>query len=257
VSRRSGTGHHIWTAALDGAGARQLTFETPTGPMHAWLRSGEEIAYLTASERERRIELRAIAVATGRSRLLRSYGPWSVNDRIKLLHARFTPDGGHMVATRISDGVMNLWKQDLKTGDSRQLTHDGEAAAFPTVSPDGRWIAYEVMRGANAHLAIVSSGGGEERVLTSGRGLYWPHSFEPDGDRIAVAYRIDGLWRLGAISRTTGRLEPLSDPVPASSFVRYPAWSARNDRIVYEHAQVTGNIWMATLRPGSASTGTQ
>jgi Tol biopolymer transport system component/DNA-binding winged helix-turn-helix (wHTH) protein len=257
MSRRIGTGRHIWLAALDGTGARQLTFETPVGPMHSWLPEGEEIAYLTA--RDRLLELKAIALTTGRSRLLRSYGPWTRTERIKLLHARFTPDADQIVLSQIADGVMNLWTQDLKTGALRQLTHDREAAGFPTASADGRWVAYEVMRGGDVHLAIVPYGGGEERVLTSGRGLYWPHSFAPDGDRIALAYRVDGLWRLGAVSRTSGKLEQLSEPVPASSFVRYPAWSPRNDRIIYEHAQVTGNIWMATLRSGSAgaTTGTQ
>jgi TolB protein len=254
LSRRSGTGRHIWVASVDGAGARQLTFETPVGPMHSWLPGGEEIAYLAA--RERRLELKAIALTTGRSRLLRGYGPWSMTERIKLLHARFTPDGADIVISQMRDGVMNLWTQNLQTGVIRELTHDREGAGFPTVSSDGRWVAYEVMRGGDVHLAIVPSGGGEGRVLTSGRGLYWPHSFAPDGDRIAVAYRTDGLWRLGAISRTTGQLVPLSAPVPASSFVRYPAWSGRNDRVVYEHAQVTGNIWMATLRPGTAGSAT-
>jgi Tol biopolymer transport system component/DNA-binding winged helix-turn-helix (wHTH) protein len=251
LSRRSGAGRHIWVAALDGTGARQLTFDIPVGPMHSWLPGGHEIAYLAA--RDRRLELRAIELTTGRSRLLRGYGPWSMTERIKLMHARFMPDGAHIVISQIRDGVLNLWTQDLQSGALRQLTHDREAAGFPTVSQDGQWIAYEVMRGGDVHLAIVPRGGGEARVLTSGRGLYWPHSFAPDGDRIALAYRSDGLWRVGAVSRTTGRLEPLSEPVPANSFVRYPAWSARNDRIVYEHAQVTGNIWMAALRPASGA----
>jgi Tol biopolymer transport system component/DNA-binding winged helix-turn-helix (wHTH) protein len=251
LSRRSGTGRHIWIASLDGSGARQLTFDTPVGPMHSWLPDGEEIAYLAA--RDRGLDLKAIALTTGRSRLLRGYGPWSMTERIKLMHARFTPDGEQIVISQVSDEVMNLWTQNLKSGASRQLTHDREAAGFPTVSQDGRWVAFEVMRGGDVHLAIVPSEGGEARVLTSGRGLYWPHSFAPDGERIAVAYRTDGLWRLGAISRTTGQLVPLSEPVPASSFVRYPSWSARNDVVVYEHAQVTGNIWMATLRPGSGA----
>lgn len=251
MSRRSGSGRHIWIAELDGSGARQLTFDNAVGPMHAWLPGGDEIAYLSA--RDRQIQLMASSLTTGRARLIRDYGPWSMVERIKLMHARFSPDAGQIVLSQIADGVMNLWTQDLKTGALRQLTHDREAAGFPTASDDGRWVAYEVMRGGDVQLAIVPYHGGEERVLTSGRGLYWPHSFAPDGDRIAVAYRVDGLWRIGAISRTTGRRQELSDPVPASSFVRYPAWSPRNDRIIYEHAQVTGNIWMATLRPGNAA----
>ena len=159
LSRRSGAGRHIWVASLDGAGARQLTFETPVGPMHSWLPGGEEIAYLAA--RDRRLELKAIELTTGRSRLLRGYGPWSMTERIKLMHARFTPDGDEIVISQVRDGVMNLWTQDLQTGALRQLTHDREAAGFPTVSEDGRWVAYEVMRGGDVHLAIVPSGGGE------------------------------------------------------------------------------------------------
>jgi Tol biopolymer transport system component len=247
MSRRSGSGRHIWVAELDGTGARQLTFDNAVGPLHQWLPGGDEIAYLSA--RDRKIQLMASSLTTNRSRLIRDYGSWSMIERIKLMHARFTPDVAHIVMSQIAAGVMNLWTQDLKTGALRQITHDREAAGFPTASDDGRWVAYEVMRGGDVHLAIVPYNGGEERVLTSGRGLYWPHSFTPDGDRIAVAYRVDGLWRLGAVSRTTGKIEQLSEPVPASSFVRYPAWSPRNDRIIYEHAQVTGNIWMATLHP--------
>jgi Tol biopolymer transport system component/DNA-binding winged helix-turn-helix (wHTH) protein len=253
MSRRSGSGRHIWVADLDGAGARQLTFDAAVGPLHTWLPGGEEIAYLSAQNR--RIQFMASSLTTGRSRLIRDYGPWSMVERVRWMHARFAPDGGQVVMSQIADGVMNLWAQDLTTGAVRQLTHDREAAGFPTTSDDGQWVAYEVKRGGDAHLAIVPYGGGEQRVLTSGRGLYWPHSFAPDRDRIAVAYRVDGLWRIGAISRTTGRLEQLSDPVPASSFVRYPAWSPRNDRIIYEHAQVTGNIWMATLRERPVSGG--
>jgi Tol biopolymer transport system component len=252
MSRRSGSGRHIWVTDLDGAGPRQLTFDNAVGPLHAWLPSGDEIAYLSA--RDRNIQLMASSLTTGRSRLIRDYGPWSIVERIKLLHARFTPDASQIVMSQLADGVMNLWTQDLKTGTLRQITHDREAAGYPTASDDGRWVAYEVLRGGDVHLAIVPYGGGEERVLTTGRGLYWPHSFAPDGDRIAVAYRVDGLWRIGAVSRTTGRVEQLSDPVPASSFVRYPAWSPRNDRIIYEHAQVTGNVWMATLRVSGAET---
>jgi hypothetical protein len=34
-------------------------------------------------------------------------------------------------------------------------------------------------------------------------------------------------------------------------YVRYPAWSPQNDRIVFEHATVTANIWTARLTGGA------
>jgi hypothetical protein len=32
-----------------------------------------------------------------------------------------------------------------------------------------------------------------------------------------------------------------------NGYVRYPAWSPRNDRIVFEQAAVTADIWTARL----------
>jgi hypothetical protein len=31
-------------------------------------------------------------------------------------------------------------------------------------------------------------------------------------------------------------------------FMRYPAWSPRNDQIVYEYGVVRGNVWLLELR---------
>ena len=33
-----------------------------------------------------------------------------------------------------------------------------------------------------------------------------------------------------------------------NTFVRYPAWSPSGDRIVYEYAVTTGNIWLIELK---------
>ena len=102
LSRRSGTGRHIWVASLDGAGARQLTFETPVGPMHSWLPGGEEIAYLAA--RDRRLELKAIELTTGRSRLAAQL--WAVEH-----------DRTHQAAAcQVHAG----WRRDRDLADSRR-----------------------------------------------------------------------------------------------------------------------------------------
>jgi Tol biopolymer transport system component len=40
----------------------------------------------------------------------------------------------------------------------------------------------------------------------------------------------------------------MTAPVPPRQFVRYPSWSPRGDRVVYERGEMRGNIWMLTLR---------
>jgi hypothetical protein len=39
----------------------------------------------------------------------------------------------------------------------------------------------------------------------------------------------------------------VTDNTRVGVFMRYPAWSPVGDRIVYEHGQVRGNVWMVTL----------
>jgi Tol biopolymer transport system component/DNA-binding winged helix-turn-helix (wHTH) protein len=247
TSKRSGVGRHIWLSAPDGTGARQLTHTRTVNLLPTWMPDGQEVAYLTLQNE--RLELHASSITTGRSRQLRVLPDPSAAARAQLLHARLMPDAGGFVFTRVTNGLLNIWTDHFATDTARQISFDTESAGYPTVSRDGRWIAYEVVRGNNMHIAVVPSAGGESRVITSGRGLFWPHSFSPDGDRLAIAYRRDdGLWRLGWVSRTTGALMPLTAPVPANSFVRYPEWSPSGDRIIYERAQVTGNIWLAPLR---------
>ena len=50
----------------------------------------------------------------------------------------------------------------------------------------------------------------------------------------------------GACARSTRAVDAnaISRPGPPRVFVRYPDWSARGDLIVFERAEMTGNIWL-------------
>ena len=36
----------------------------------------------------------------------------------------------------------------------------------------------------------------------------------------------------------------LTDYLRLNAYVRYPAWSPRDDQIVFEYAETTGNVWL-------------
>jgi Tol biopolymer transport system component len=57
-----------------------------------------------------------------------------------------------------------------------------------------------------------------------------------------------GLWNLYWVSRTTGRQRQLTQFGKTNAYVRYPAWSPAGDRIVFEHAEATGNVWLVELK---------
>ena len=93
---------------------------------------------------------------------------------------------------------------------------------------------------------LMPGNGGQATQLTFDKGKSWPHSFSPSGDKIVFAGQRNGIWNIYTISIATKVQKQLTNYSMLNAFVRYPAWSA--DRIVYELAQSTGNIWMLELR---------
>jgi len=122
-------------------------------------------------------------------------------------------------------------------------THDRGAASYPAWSPDGRWLAIELKREDTTQLAVVPAAGGAIEQLTAEHGQTWPHSWSPDGDRIAFAGQRGGVWNIWTVSRRTRQTRPLTRFTSATGFVRYPSWSPRGDRIAFERARITASVW--------------
>ncbi len=170
-------------------------------------------------------------------------------DGRRVNEVRLSPDGTTMLFHEIgADGVLNLWTETLASGARRQLTFDREAISYPTWSPDGRWIAAEVKRGENTHVVVVPATGGPPRQLTNEPGQSWPNAWSPDGEWVAFAGQRASVWNLWAVSTRTGETRQLTRFTTADIYVRWPAWSPRGDRIVFERNQRRGAIWMSTLK---------
>jgi Tol biopolymer transport system component len=84
--------------------------------------------------------------------------------------------------------------------------------------------------------------------LNFGHGQSWPHSFSKDGDKIAFAGFRDGYWNVWWYSLSAKEEKQLTHYKKLNAFVRYPAWSPLGDRIAYEYAETTGNIWMVEVK---------
>jgi Tol biopolymer transport system component/DNA-binding winged helix-turn-helix (wHTH) protein len=165
---------------------------------------------------------------------------------------RLSPDGRDVAFSKIDarSGMPRLYVTPLGGGGTRALGAGDQAESYPAWSPDGQWIASEVRTDRGSVVGLRPSSGGPLRLLTSGPGESWVHGWAPDNDRVLFAGLRGGVWNVWWVSRSTGREKQVTRYAGVDGFVRYPTWSPRGDRIVYELAEVRGNIWMSAL-PGT------
>jgi len=216
----------------------QLTTSTSTKSLPHWL-SNDEIAYITYQGDEAIIS--AVNLKTGVERPMLTLAP-------DMDFSRLSPDGKQLAYNSSKSGTINIWKVALENGQPQQLTFDKELAGWPSWSPDGKFITFELKRGDDTHIAIITSDGGEIRQLTYEHGQSWPHSWSPDGDKIAFAGFRNGVWNVWSVSIKDGSQKQLTRFNKLNSYVRYPAWSPLGNQIVFEYAEMTGNIWMMELK---------
>jgi serine/threonine protein kinase len=235
---RRTTGNHIWIGDADGKNLTQIT-NNPRGEAQAnWLPGGEKVAFLSENA-DKRLMLWTVSIVTGKQEPLLDLGPG-------IQYATLSPDGNYVAYNFIQNGIINVWVASVPDGQRKQLTFEEEMGGFPCWSADGQWIAYEKKRGPHDYLMLIPGKGGQSIQLTFDNGKSWPHSFSPNGEEIVFAGQRDGIWNIYTISISTKVQRKLTNYSQMNSFVRYPAWSA--NRIVYEYAETTGNIWMIELK---------
>jgi len=110
-----------------------------------------------------------------------------------------TPDGAQAIVpvttydVAENKGLTDLWLLPVAGGAARQLTSDKASDTQPTVSPDGRWIAFVSRRGddTESQIYVIAVDGGEARRVTNlPTGASVPQWF-PDSARIAF---VSDVW---------------------------------------------------------------
>ena len=236
---RPGNPTDIWVMDADGKNFTSLTTAPTEDNLPSWFPDGSRVAFL--SDRNGRIAIWSVGIRDKQESLL-------LDPAQDVDWPRLSPDGRTVAFnSKKGGGTINTWLASLDGGAPRQLTFDKELMGFPCWSPDGTLLAVEMKRGEDTHIAVVPGGGGTPEQLTSDPGQSWPYSFSPDGDWIAFAGLREGVWNVWTVSRKTREQRRLTNHAKLNAYVRTPAWSG--NRIVYEYAETTGNIWMIERAP--------
>jgi Tol biopolymer transport system component len=234
-----GAGRELWVADANGTHPRQVLatgFQRPIG----WFgREANKLALFY--RRPEGLDVRTLTLDDGRERRVTSLWP-DAND------VRVSPDATRVVFNSKRSGTINLWMQAFAGGEPRQLTFDKESMGFARWSPDGRLLAFQMKRGDDDHLAIMPSEGGPCTQLTFERGRSAPRSWSPDGDKILFAGTRDNMANLWWVSRATKVQRQVTSYQKLNVSVEAASWSPLGDRIVYEYAEIKGNVWTLQLR---------
>ena len=237
---RLGTPTNVWLMDADGRNAAPLTAEQSGVALPGWMPDGARVTFVSTRQGGPKIWVKDLG--SGEERPVYDLDP-------AMSFHRFSPDGRRLAYNSRADAnTVNVWAASLDGGRPARLTSDAEMAGFPCWSPDGRRLAFEFKRGADTHIAVMPADGGPPVQLTSAPGQSWPHSWSPGGDKIAFAGSRDGRWNVWWVAADGRAQKQLTNFTRPNAYVRYPAWSPRGDQIVFEYAEVRGNVWLLDLQ---------
>lgn len=236
-SFKTGSLAHLWVMNSDGSDQRQLSSRPAFNA--AWSADGSTVWFVSPEDQVS--SYWSIDPTTGMERKLFDF------DELDSFGARAAPDGSAVAFNSKRSGALNVWMMPITGGEPKQMTYDEGLAAFPAWSPDSKWLAVQVKRGEHTHVAVMPAGGGEVVQLTNEPGQSWVNGWAGDNDRIIFAAERNGIWNIYSVSRTTREVRKLTNFSAMNTYVRYPAISLAGDKVAYEYAETTGNIWMIEL----------
>ncbi|MBM3307569.1 MAG: PD40 domain-containing protein [Candidatus Eisenbacteria bacterium] len=280
------TRHNLWTVPADGGAPRPLTDVGAGDASPAWSSDGRHVYF--SSNRGGTTALWRVPRRGGRpERLTAGSGfegePSVSRDGSKLAYSSATTETDIIVADRKTGvaselpvlkgtcmgafvpgtedvvfvstqwgaraelGALSL-RGATPTGTPRRLTDQPGEASQPSVSRDGRWIAYYRIVGGERDLWALPAGGGAAVRLTDDPASDIHPAWSPDGKALAFASDREGTWDIWVLPMSNGR--PGGEPrrLTRGEVSAYaPAWAPDGTEIVFIGADTSErDVWSVT-----------
>jgi Tol biopolymer transport system component/DNA-binding winged helix-turn-helix (wHTH) protein len=251
TSSRRGQDPNVWVMRTDGTDAQQLTPDATSDYWPDWSPDSRRVVFL--SRRNGHESLWSVDVTTRMEERLFDIPQDSQAGQVltgRLAELRFSPSITRLALSMFvpPTGRRALFISAFEPFAPRALSDGSMSLGYPAWSPDERSIAVEIKDGSSTHAGIVDVRTGAERRLTSERGQTWVRSWSPDGRKIAAAVLREGVWSLRWIDVDTGREGIITPPDNPRFYYRYPDWSRRGGLVIFERAEMVGNIWQLAIR---------
>ena len=164
------------------------------------------------------------------------------------------PDGRHILFQRDhsrgngSEENSEFFILDLKTGKAETFMENHPTDTEPSLSPDGKSIAFNSERGGAYDIHVLNLDTGDLKQLTDigdRRGWAYRTDWSPDGHQIAyeldVAPEGDNIWLMNANGNRKRRFTPLAKG-PNILFRGAPYWSPSGKYIMYYESERTPDL---------------
>lgn len=231
----------LWLLDLAQGSVRALAVGLTDARDPAWSRDGTRVYFETGEDTD--VVLQAMRVQDGGTEIVARLADGAHT----LLRPRVSPDGTRLAYTRSSEGQLEVWVRALADGTDTRVARLGDGVAFPAWSPDGQAVAVDVWRDGHAQVYVADLASGVITQVSREVDQAWVRSWSPDGTRLAFAGATDGRWNVWSVRRDGTDLRQLTDYGDEHHYVRNPEWSPTGDRLVYEFATFSGNIWAVPL----------
>ena len=123
-----------------------------------------------------------------------------------------------------------------------QVTDQLGVETTPSISPDGKSVAYVKADGADSAIYVLRIGNRNPvRLTAKARGDNHEPAFSPDGERIAFRSGNGGIFLMTASGESVVRLTETG---------YFPSWSPDGSEIVFAHAPFVDPTHLSVLSPG-------
>jgi TolB protein len=165
---------------------------------------------------------------------------------------------GFLVVFPEYDGSAQVYSVRPNGSDLQQLTHvpDGSAAGAPSVSPDGRTVAYTSNEGGTFALMLMDRSGADQRTILADPGFdYLMPSWSPDGSRLVLSacdlsFGFEGWCDLVTVAADGSDLQTLLGGHRYHSGAQYSP-DGRWIEFQSDRAGLVGAIWVVRATGGT------
>jgi Tol biopolymer transport system component/DNA-binding winged helix-turn-helix (wHTH) protein len=162
-------------------------------------------------------------------------------DNLKVEGLSWEPDNRHLVFSSNRGGPFGLWRVDVDGGPAERIPQSSHGDYTPTLSRDGKLLAYEEWTGYTNLFGIDSAKpSADPAQVTFTTRINWNPAASPDGKHMAFASDRSGsseIWVTDRKGEDALKLTAFDGPYTSG-----PAWSPDSQQIVFDSPAVDGNF---------------